>query len=157
GDAARERSTDTGDLGEQVRGRRIDVHADRVDAALHHRFEALLEEAGRDVVLILAYADALRVDLDQLGQRILQAARDGDGAADGQIELGELVARHVARAVDAGAGFADHDHRNAPVAELAQRRAQERLGLAPGGAVAHRDRGDVRRLDGDPQDLLRRF
>ena len=29
------------------------------------------------VVLVLAHANALGVDLDQLGQRVLQAARDG--------------------------------------------------------------------------------
>ena len=33
------------------------------------------------VVLILADADGFRVDLHQLGERVLQAARDGDSAA----------------------------------------------------------------------------
>ena len=34
-----------------------------------------------DVVLVLADADGLGLDLDQLGQRVLQAAGDGDRAA----------------------------------------------------------------------------
>jgi hypothetical protein len=41
-----------------------------------------------DVVLVLADADRLRVDLDQLGERILQAARDRHRAAQAHVELG---------------------------------------------------------------------
>ena len=46
-----------------------------------------------NIVLILAHADRFGLDLDQFGQRILQAAGDGDRAAQGNIEFGEFVGR----------------------------------------------------------------
>ena len=49
-----------------------------------------------DVVLVLADADRLGVDLHQLGQRILQAPGDRDRAAHGEVEVGELLARDLA-------------------------------------------------------------
>jgi len=45
------------------------------------------------VVLVLADADRLGLDLDQLGERILEPARDRDRTADRQIQLGKLLAR----------------------------------------------------------------
>ena len=41
----------------------------------------------------------VRLDLDELGERILQAPRDRDRAADRQIELREFFAREIRRAV----------------------------------------------------------
>ena len=38
------------------------------------------------IVLVLADADRLRLDLHELGQRVLQAPGDGDGAADRDVE-----------------------------------------------------------------------
>ena len=49
------------------------------------------------------------IDLDQLGERILQAARDGDGAAHGEIEIGKLLTSHIRGRVDGCAGFV-HGH-----------------------------------------------
>jgi hypothetical protein len=46
-------------------------------------------------VLVLPHADALGVDLHQFGQRVLQPAGDGDGAAQRDVELGELRARQI--------------------------------------------------------------
>jgi hypothetical protein len=43
-------------------------------------------------VLVLADADALGVDLDQLGQRVLQAAGDAGGAAQAHVDVGQLLA-----------------------------------------------------------------
>ena len=112
----------------------------------------LFLQAGlRDVVLVLADADALGIDLHQLGQRILQPARDRDGAADGDVQVGELLARDVAGAVDAGARLADHHHRHVEL-EVAQRLAHEGLGLAPGGAVADGDGADAALLHQVGQD-----
>ncbi len=106
---------------------------------------------SRDVVLVLADADALRIDLHQLGQRVLQPAGDRDRAADGDVQLGELLARGVAGAVDAGPRLADHHHRHVE-REVAQRLAHEGLGLAPGGAVADGDGGDASLLHQVGQD-----
>jgi hypothetical protein len=43
-------------------------------------------------VLVLADAQGARLDLDQLGQGVLQAAGDRDGAAQGDVELRQLLA-----------------------------------------------------------------
>ena len=50
----------------------VDVDADRIDAILDHRIERARELCLRRVVLILADADGLGIDLDEFGQRILQ-------------------------------------------------------------------------------------
>ena len=101
----------------------------------------LREQRPGDVVLVLADADALRIDLHQLGERILQAARDADRAADGEVELGELLARDVARGVDARARLAHlHAERHRSRPSAASTVAHERFGLAAAGAVADRDR-----------------
>jgi hypothetical protein len=61
------------------------------------------------VVLVLADADRLRVDLHQFGERILQAARDRHRPAQRHVELGELARGDLAGRVDRGAGFADDE------------------------------------------------
>jgi hypothetical protein len=79
---------DAGDVAQQGPGRGVEVHADAVDAAFDDRLERFVQLALIDVMLILADADGLGIELDQFGQRVLQAARDGDGSADGQVEVG---------------------------------------------------------------------
>ncbi len=43
-------------------------------------------------MLILAYADRTRVDLDKFGQRVHHTASNGDGPSHRQVQLGELFA-----------------------------------------------------------------
>ena len=100
---------DAGDVAQQGPGSGVEIHADPIDAALDHRFQRFLQLPLIDVVLILAHADGLGIDLDELGQRVLQAARDGDGSAHGQIEIGELLAGDLRGGIDAGARLA-HGH-----------------------------------------------
>ena len=89
-----------------------------------------------DVVLVLADADALGIDLHQLCQRILQAAGDGDCAAHGQIEIRELLAGDLAGGVHAGARLVDADADHAAELLLGEDAAYEALGFATVGAVA---------------------
>ena len=89
--------------------RGVEVDADRVDAVLDHRVQRARQLALVDVVLVLADADALRVDLHQLGQRVLQPARDADRAAQAHVQLGQLLARELAGRIDRRAGLADDD------------------------------------------------
>jgi len=91
------------------------------------------------IVLILAHADRLGINLHQLRQRILQAPPDRDRAADRQVEVGKLIARHLRRAVDRRTGFIDGDHHDVFDIRLFQHAAHERLGFASAGTVAHRD------------------
>src|SRR4051794_17676706 len=66
-DAARQSVADTGDARQQRRRRRVDVHPHRVDAILHHRIEGARKFWSAEIVLILADADRLGINLDQLG------------------------------------------------------------------------------------------
>ena len=64
-------------------GGRIEVDADGIDTVLDDGVQRGGELLFRHVMLILADADGLRVDLHELRQRILQTARNGDrGAGD---------------------------------------------------------------------------
>ena len=100
---------DSGDVAQQRPRGGVEIDADAVDATLDHGFERLLQIALIDIVLILADADRFGIDLHQLGERVLQAARDADGAAHGEVEIGKLLARHVGGGVNAGAALADGD------------------------------------------------
>ena len=90
-DALRQACADARHARQQRRRGGVDVDADRVDAVLDHGIERPGELGLADVVLILADADRLRLDLHELGERILQAARDRDRAAQGHVEIGQLL------------------------------------------------------------------
>ena len=151
-----ERLADTGHVAEQLGARRVELDADVVDAVLDHVAQALGEQRLVHVVLVLAHADRLRLDLDQLGEWILQPPGDRDRAADRQIELGELLARQIRRRVHARPGLVDLDderragrQRRIALAgrqlagaqpALGQRALDEALGLAAAGAIADGDR-----------------
>lgn len=49
----------------------IDVHANRVNAVLHHAVQLPGQLQLADIVLVLAYTNGLWIDLDQLRQRVL--------------------------------------------------------------------------------------
>ena len=53
------------------RRRRVDVHAHGVDAVLHHAVQGLVQLLLGHVVLVLAHADGLGIDLHQLRQGVL--------------------------------------------------------------------------------------
>ena len=69
------------------------VYADGVDAVLHDAAQGLVQALLGHVVLVLADADGLGVDLHQLGQGVLEAAGDGDGGAQVHVVLGEFLRR----------------------------------------------------------------
>ena len=138
---------DAGDVAQQGPGSGVEVHADAVDAAFNHRLKRFVQMILIDVMLILADADGLGVELDQLGQRVLQAARDGDGSADGEVEIGELLARDFGGGIDGGARLVHHHAEDRREAFLLEKVADERVGLARSGAVADRDGPDVVFLD----------
>ena len=96
-----------------------------------------------DVVLILADADRLRLDLDEFGQRVLQPAGDGDRAAQRDVEVGKFLRGELGGGIDRGARLRD-DH----LGRLRRRQGGEHLGdqplgLAAAGAVADGDELDA--------------
>ncbi len=113
--------------------RRGEVDTYGVDAAQDGEVECVAQSRLVDVVLILADADRFGIDLDKLGERVDEAAADGNGAAHGDVFVGQLLACDVGRGVDGRAVLAD-DEQLCEVGDA--RRAQESLGLARCGAVA---------------------
>ena len=100
---------DAGDIFQKGIGGCIQIDADLVDAGLDHTFQLPPEFLLITVMLILSDADRLRIDLDQLRQRILQAARDGCGTSLSHIEFGEFLRCQFACRIDGSSGFID-DH-----------------------------------------------
>ena len=96
---------DAGHVAQQRPGRGVEVHAHPVDAAFDHRLQRFVQMALVDVMLILAHADRFRIDLHQFCQGVLQAARDGDGSSDRQVEIRKLLARDFGGRINRGAGF----------------------------------------------------
>ena len=94
-------------------------------------------------MLILADADGFRVDLHQLGQRILQAARDGDSPAQGHIEIRQFRARIGACGINRRARLGHHDFRELQVRGAGHQLGGELVRFARGGAVADGDQLDL--------------
>ncbi len=132
-----ERGADAGDVSEQGAAGGVELDADTVHAALDDLRELARQQLLIDVVLVLADTDRFRIDLHQLGQRILQATRDRDGAAHGEVEVGVLFARDVGRAVHAGARFV-HAHHDRVESRFGESASGEGLGFAPAGAISNR-------------------
>ena len=74
---------------------RVQVHADRIDAVFDRRIERARQRALVHVVLILADADGLGIDLHQLGQRVLQAPRDATRRRAGSRRVREIPRRRM--------------------------------------------------------------
>ena len=87
----------TGYVCEQMLACGVYVYANEVHAALHCPVEALLQCRLIYIVLVLSHADALRVYLHQLCQRVHQSPADADGATDGNIVVRKLLPRQFRR------------------------------------------------------------
>ena len=103
----------------------VQVDADVVDARFDDLGQRFLEVLRMNVVLVKPDADVLRVDLDQLAERVLQPPADGNGAAQGGVELRELFAAERAGRVIAGPGLVDDD-----VGQIGRRFGQARRATA---------------------------
>ena len=88
------------------------------------------------IVLVLAHADGFWIDFDQFGERVHEAAADGNGSAHGEIECGKFLAGDSRGRVNRGPGLA-HDDNHGGCRQT--KRTDEGLGLARGRAIADRD------------------
>ena len=97
-------------------------------------------------MLVLAHADGLGRNLDELCQRVLQAAAQAHGAAHGDVQVGILLACELGGGVHRCAGLVD-DGVSQPRSLLGNKLRDDFLGLAAGGAVADDDSVDAVLLD----------
>ncbi len=150
-DVLGERRRQARDPRQQRSGRRVHVDADGVDAVLDHGVELARELGLADVVLVLAHADRLRVDLHEFGQRILQPARDRDGATDADVDLRELARREFGRRVHRRTGLGHDDLGEPQLRMTLDQVGRELVGFARGGAVADADEFHAVLLDQLPE------
>ena len=104
----RQMLTQTGDLTQQRHAGGIQIHTDGVHAILYHGVQAAVQIKGVHVVLVLAYAYGFRINLDQLGQGILQTPRNAGRAAQRYIDIGHFLAGQFTCAVHRSTRLADH-------------------------------------------------
>ena len=149
-------------IGKQVLRGGIKVDTNRVNTTLYGLVERVFQHRLVYIVLILAYAYALRIYLDQLGQRVHQSAAYGYGTAHGDILIGEFVAGHLRGRVDRGASLAHDEYlrlarstsrasvakrarfsgaigREADIIAAGQHVLYKAVGFAAGGAITYRD------------------
>ena len=138
-----ERRPEPRDVREQRRRGGVEVDADRVHRVLDHRLQRPAEPVLVDVVLVLADADRLRLDLDQLGQRVLQPPRDRDGAAQRDVEVRETPSPPAPRPNRPRR----RPRRRSPSSASAPGSSGQQLGDQPLGLAARRAVADGDELD----------
>ena len=137
---------DARDVRKQRGAGRVEVHADPVDARLDVAVQGLAKPGLVDVVLVLADADRLGIDLDQLGQRVLEPPGDADRAAHGHVQVGKLGPGQLAGRVDRRPRLVDADLGRRELV-LLDHGGHKRVGLARGRARADGDQLDAVPLD----------
>ncbi len=139
-DVERRAGVESGDVAQEVLARGVELDAHAVHAGDDDIVEGTLQGVLVHVVLVLADTDRLRVELHEFGQRIHEAASDGDGASHGDVVVREFFAGGLGGGVDRRAGFVDDDDiHGGRKLDL----ADEGFRLTRGGAVADRDGLDV--------------
>ena len=121
----------------------VQIHTDGVDAILDHRIEAARQAALIHIVLVLADADALGIDLHQFREWVLHAPCNAHGAAQADVEIRQFLAGHLAGRIDRSTGFTgdqflDHRARRA-LSQQGDHLGGELVGFAAGRAVADGD------------------
>ena len=143
-DVLRDGRVDARDVTQQRHARRIHIHTDTVHTVLDHAAQRRVQFRCFQVMLILSYANRLRIDFDQLRQRILQPPRNRHRRTQADIKLRELLRRQLRRRIHRRARLADdHVFELFPQRQLLHHLDEELLCLAPRRAVADGDDADV--------------
>lgn len=141
-----------GDVLEQTQAGDVQIHADEADALADDLVERFIQHLLVHVVLVHADAQVLRVDLDELAEWIEQASGDGNGADEGDVELGKFAFGQLAARVDGRALFG-HDAILRVLVVRLDEVADEALCLAARRGVADRDQRAVELLQQSADDL----
>ena len=123
-----------------ARGVYVDAHA--VDDVFHYVAQRARKLGLVKVVLVLAHADGLGRNLDELCQRVLQTAAQAHGATHGDVQVGIFLAGELGGGVHRCAGLVDDGVAKAGRL-LGNELRDDFLGLAAGGAVADDDGVDA--------------
>ena len=86
---------DTRHMLEQSRRSRIDLNTRKVDTRYYHPFKRIGQGFLIDIMLVQAYTNRFGIDLDQFGQRILQAPGNRDRTTLSGIQCGKFLPRHL--------------------------------------------------------------
>ena len=129
-------------VAQQACARGVDVDAHTVDDVFHHVAQGARKLGLVKVVLVLAHADGLGRNLDELCQRVLQAAAQAHGATHGDVQVGIFLAGELGGGVHRRAGLVDDGVAKAGCL-LGDELRDDFLGLAAGGAVADDDGVDA--------------
>jgi hypothetical protein len=108
-DPSRGQLIEARDVPKQRHAGGIQVDSNKINATGYDRLERFLELLGIDIVLVQPDADVLRLDLDQLRQRVLEPAADRDRRTERRVKVGQLFTAHLAGRVNAGPRLVD-DH-----------------------------------------------
>ncbi|ESU47082.1 putative transcriptional accessory protein [Streptomyces sp. HCCB10043] len=141
-DVLRQPRADPRDPGKQRCGSGVDVHADAVHTVLDDRVQGPRELHLGQVVLVLADADRLRVDLHQFGQRVLEPPRDGHRAAQRHVHVGQFLRGERGGGVHRGARLRDHHLGELQLRVLVDQFTGQLVRLTGRRAVADRDQVD---------------
>ena len=114
----------------------VDIHTHGIYAADHDIIQGLLECGLVDIVLVLSHPNGFGIDFYQFRKGVDQPPGNGDGPANGEVQVGKFFTRSRRCGIYRCAAFIDRHHLNG-VAKC--KLADERLGLSAGCPVAHRD------------------
>ena len=149
----RRRVVEPGDIGKERRRRRVQIDANGVYAVLHHAAERFIQPRRGHIVLVLPDADALRLDLHKLGERVLQAPRDGNRGAERNIVIRKFLRAEFGRRIDARPRLV-HDHIG-DAGMVADHIGDKDLRLPRGRSVADGNSGDAVAADHGGESLPR--
>ncbi|OQA33319.1 MAG: hypothetical protein BWY57_01321 [Betaproteobacteria bacterium ADurb.Bin341] len=138
-DIAGQRGVEAGNAGQKGNGGGIDVDADGIDAILDHGIQTAGQLRLRHIVLVLADANRFRLDLDQFGQRVLQAAGNRHGATQADIKFRKFTGGEFRGGIDRSAGFRDDDLGQLQFRVFLHQVLHQLVGFAAGRAVADGD------------------
>ena len=103
------------------------------------------------VVLILPHTNRLRIDFDQLGQRVLQAARDRDSTTQRNIKIGEFTRSQLRGRVNRRARLADDDLGKPRISHQLQQVGGQTVSFTRSRTVTDRNQTDIVLFDQQSQ------
>ena len=124
----------------------IQVNTDSIHTIFHHGFQGTRQFSLIDVVLVLTHTDGLWINFDQLGQGVLQAARNTGGTAQAYVNIWHFLAGKFTGGIDRSARFAHHHLLNFLAVgcfELFDEISGQFVGFAAGSAIANGDQIDT--------------